>query len=181
MTAQVILAMDDAGRLICEAPGSNGQRVKVEGLMLSDLPLVIQTELLTQRDRARAARQATTLAPTAQRPDPEVERHRRNEEAAKERLEAWNRYLDTLTDAERERQIALRDARLEKAKNQQLETAKSIWYTTAQRHGPKLANRAIAAGRRPRVAKQFTDAGAEAGKPGTKRAATKADFGLDIL
>ncbi len=150
---QIIIAWDQFGIKV-EAPGPNGTRIKIEDVSFDQLPSSIQAALIEQKDRLDREPKPI-LAPSARdRIDPEVERRERIEREKVARQERFAAWLDTLTDAERERQIAIRDAKLQKARDAENERAKSIWYNTASRHGKQLADRVISdPKRRPRIAR----------------------------
>jgi hypothetical protein len=141
--------------------GLNGQRQKIEGFELTDLPDVLQDELQFQLIRLKSQAQAVLAASAKDRPDPEVERHRQNEEAARQRAEAYATWYASLTKQERELEDTAKQARFDKAKRQQEDRAHNIWYVIAGDHrrgGKDFANRVISdPKRRPRIAKKFAN------------------------
>jgi hypothetical protein len=67
-TAQVVISIDTLGNLICEAPGPNGQRRKIEGFELTDLPDVLQDELQFQLIRLNSQAQAVLASANSRSP-----------------------------------------------------------------------------------------------------------------
>lgn len=176
-TAQVVISIDSLGNLICEGPGLNGQRQKIEGFTFDDLPEAIQDELTYQRLRL-ACEPKPILAPSVKdRIDPEVERQRQNEEAARQRRITYEKWFNNLTKQEQEIETAARQLREERNANRQKETAHSVWYTMAQRpgQGTAFANRIMSdSSRRPRVARKFDPQA----KSSTKRIASLPKLGI---
>ena len=149
---QIILFLD-GGSIRCEAPGTNGARVKID--LAHDFAVKnpeIMAALGEIADRNKAERDRIALAPKIERVDPEVERRLKNEKIAADKAAKWVAYLDTLSPAERERQIALKVQRDEREVERRLENAKSVWWTMAGRknQGIAFANEMIPVGRRPR-------------------------------
>lgn len=180
-SAQLILAWDSAGNIICEAPGrGNAPRVKVEGLTFDMLPAPIKAALVAQRDEIRARQEqfkrdrGDLIAPRAsQRPSIEVERHKKNQEIYLEKMRRWQEWIDALPEEERAVQLAKKERAEERRRELETQRAKDIWQGVATSHGVPLANKVIPdPKRRGRLAAKVNGAAA----PKTVRRATKAAF-----
>lgn len=138
--SQIIVFMDSAGTVRAEAPGFNGQRVKItlNADFLSRNP-ELRAELVAQQDRAKRI----TMAPKAETRDPEIERRRQNAEIARQRAEDDRRWLASLSDEAR----TFEESKREKKKLAVIEAenarARDIWRTTAKHHSVNLANQVI--------------------------------------
>lgn len=138
--SQVIVFMDSAGIVRAEAPGFNGQRVKIDlDPDFLDRNPELRAELVAQQDRAKRI----VPAPKAEYRDPEIERRRVNTEIARQRAEADRRWLDSLSDEAREYELQKRETLRQKIIDAENDRARDIWRTTAKRHTVNLANQVI--------------------------------------
>ena len=171
-SAQLVIAWDSAGNIICEGASRNGApRVKVEGLTFDMLPAPMQAALIAQRDQI--ANTKPRLAPKVERPDAEVERYRRNEAIYHERMARWQKWIDELPEEERQVQLAKKERAEEKRRENELLRARGLWTGIATTHGTDLANRAIKdPKRRGRLAAKVNGTAA----PKTIKRATKTTF-----
>lgn len=138
--SQVIVFMDSAGVVRAEAPGFNGQRVKIDlepGFL--DRNPELRAELVAQQDRAKRI----VPAPKAEYRDPEIERRRVNNEIARQRLEADRRWLDSLPDEAREYELQKREQKRQAIIDAENDRAREIWRKTAKHHSIDLANTVI--------------------------------------
>lgn len=165
---QVIIRLDSAGNVQCEAPGLNGAaRTKIEGVRFENLDPAIQAALIAQRDRAQAPTQLAPKAAERLIPEDRLELAKRAGEDRRKRHLAW---IETLPreQADREREKLRKIA--ERQHEAEIARAHEIYQRTAQRHSVELANRVISdPKRRPRKAHQGATA-----KPSSK--STKVDL-----
>lgn len=149
--AQIIITMNSAGVLRCEAPGKNGMRQKI------DLPCdwsFLNPVLVAELKSQLAAAKRTVQAPAATRVDPQIAREARIAQARADHLREWTERFNAGTDVEREIMLYRREQAQRKSQELEHARAKAIWEQTAADHGIALANRVITdPKRRPRIAR----------------------------